>query len=252
MSHHFIQFSDVHYRYPGGVDALCGVTFRITHGEKVALLGQNGAGKSTLLLHTDGLLLPTSGEVNIGDIPVRKSTLKLIRQTVGLVFQNPDDQLFMPLVADDVAFGPLNMGLPPAEVKRRVEGALSAVGASDLAGRPSFELSGGQKRAVAIASVIAMEPDILVMDEPSANLDTGARRRLLDILHGFSHTMIVATHDLDLALELCPRAIVLDHGRVVADGPTATVLADRQLMQSTGMDIPASLAAYISGLMCPK
>ncbi|MDE6334746.1 MAG: ATP-binding cassette domain-containing protein, partial [Muribaculaceae bacterium] len=110
MSHHFIQFSDVHYRYPGGVDALCGVTFRITHGEKVALLGQNGAGKSTLLLHTDGLLLPTSGEVNVGDIPVRKSTLKLIRQTVGLVFQNPDDQLFMPLVADDVAFGPLNMG----------------------------------------------------------------------------------------------------------------------------------------------
>lgn len=144
------------------------------------------------------------------------------------------------------------MGLPPAEVKRRVEGALSAVGASDLAGRPSFELSGGQKRAVAIASVIAMGPDILVMDEPSANLDTGARRRLLDILHGFSHTMIVATHDLDLALELCPRSIVLDHGRVVADGPTAAVLSDRQLVQSTGMDIPVSLAAYISGLMCPK
>lgn len=252
MSHHYIQFSDVHYRYPGGTEALCGVTFRVTHGEKVALLGQNGAGKSTLLLNTDGLLMPTSGEVNVGDIPVRKSTLKLIRQTVGLVFQNPDDQLFMPTVADDVAFGPLNMGLPPAEVKRRVDGALAAVGATDLAQRPSFELSGGQKRAVAIATVIAMEPDILVMDEPSANLDTGARRRLLDILHGFNHTMIVATHDLDLALELCTRSIVLDHGRVVADGPTAAILANRQLMQSTGMDIPASIAAYLSNFICRK
>lgn len=245
MSHHYIQFSDVHYRYPGGVEALSGVSFRVTHGEKVALLGQNGAGKSTLLLHTDGLLLPTSGEVNVGDVPVRKDTLKLIRQTVGLVFQNPDDQLFMPTVADDVAFGPLNMGLPPGEVRRRVETSLAAVGASELADRPSFQLSGGQKRAVAIATVIAMEPDILVMDEPSANLDTGARRRLLDILHGFSHTMLVATHDLDLAVELCPRAIVLDHGRVVADGPTAALLANRQLMQSTGMDIPASLLAYL-------
>ena len=248
MSHHYIQFSDVHYRYPGGVEALGGVTFRVTHGEKVALLGQNGAGKSTLLLHTDGLLLPTSGEVNVGDVPVRKSTLKLIRQTVGLVFQNPDDQLFMPTVADDVAFGPLNRGLPPGEVRRRVETSLAAVGASELADRPSFQLSGGQKRAVAIATVIAMEPDILVMDEPSANLDTGARRRLLDILHGFSHTMLVATHDLDLALELCPRAIVLDHGRVVADGPTAALLANCQLMQSTGMDIPASLLAYLRSL----
>lgn len=246
MSHHYIQFKDVHYSYPGGIEALCGVNFRITHGEKVALLGLNGAGKSTLLLHTNGLLLPSSGEVNVGDVPVQKSTLRLIRQTVGLVFQNPDDQLFMPTVADDVAFGPLNMGLPAAEIKRRVDASLAAVGASDLASRPSFELSGGQKRAVAIATVIAMEPDILVMDEPTANLDTGARRRLLDILHSFGHTMLVATHDLDMALELCPRTILLDRGRVVADGSTAAILANRQLMASSGMDIPASLAAFLA------
>ncbi len=245
MSHHYIQFSDVHYRYPNGYEALSGVTFRVTHGEKVALLGLNGAGKSTLLLHTNGLLLPSQGEVNIGDVPVRKSTMRLVRQAVGMVFQNPDDQLFMPTVADDVAFGPQNMGLPPDEVSRRVSLALAYVGATDLADRPPFELSGGQKRMAAIATVLSMEPDILVMDEPTANLDSSARRRLLNILHSFRHTMLVATHDLDMALELCPRAILLDHGRVAADGPTASLLCDRQLMASAGMDIPASVLGLI-------
>ena len=245
MSHHYIQFSDVHYRYPNGYEALSGVTFRVTHGEKVALLGLNGAGKSTLLLHTNGLLLPSQGEVNIGDVPVRKSTMRLVRQAVGMVFQNPDDQLFMPTVADDVAFGPQNMGLPPDEVSRRVSLALADVGATDLADRPPFELSGGQKRMAAIATVLSMEPDILVMDEPTANLDSSARRRLLNILHSFRHTMLVATHDLDMALELCPRAILLDHGRVAADGPTASLLCDRQLMPSAGMDIPASVLGLI-------
>lgn len=245
MSHHYIQFSDVHYRYPNGYEALSGVTFRVTHGEKVALLGLNGAGKSTLLLHTNGLLLPSQGEVNIGDVPVRKSTMRLVRQAVGMVFQNPDDQLFMPTVADDVAFGPQNMGLPPDEVSRRVSLALADVGATDLADRPPFELSGGQKRMAAIATVLSMEPDILVMDEPTANLDSSARRHLLNILHSFRHTMLVATHDLDMALELCPRAILLDHGRVAADGPTASLLCDRQLMASAGMDIPASVLGLI-------
>ena len=245
MSHHYIQFSDVHYRYPNGYEALSGVTFRVTHGEKVALLGLNGAGKSTLLLHTNGLLLPSQGEVNIGDVPVRKSTMRLVRQAVGMVFQNPDDQLFMPTVADDVAFGPQNMGLPPDEFSRRVSLALADVGATDLADRPPFELSGGQKRMAAIATVLSMEPDILVMDEPTANLDSSARRRLLNILHSFRHTMLVATHDLDMALELCPRAILLDHGRVAADGPTASLLCDRQLMASAGMDIPASVLGLI-------
>lgn len=252
MSHHYIQFSDVHYRYPNGYEALSGVTFRVTHGEKVALLGLNGAGKSTLLLHTNGLLLPSQGEVNIGDVPVRKSTMRLVRQAVGMVFQNPDDQLFMPTVADDVAFGPQNMGLPPDEVSRRVSLALADVGATDLADRPPFELSGGQKRMAAIATVLSMEPDILVMDEPTANLDSSARRRLLNILHSFRHTMLVATHDLDMALELCPRAILLDHGRVAADGPTASLLCDRQLMASAGMDIPASVLGLIEAYNHPR
>lgn len=245
MSHHYIQFNDVHYRYPNGYEALSGVSFRVTHGEKVAVLGLNGSGKSTLLLHTNGLLLPASGEVNVGDVPVRKSSLGLVRRSVGMVFQNPDDQLFMPTVADDVAFGPQNMGLPPDEVRRRVSIALADVGATDLADRPPFELSGGQKRMAAIATVLSMEPDILVMDEPTANLDSGARRRLLNILHGFRHTMLVATHDLDMALELCPRAILLDHGRVAADGSTASLLCNRQLMASAGMDIPASVLGII-------
>ena len=237
MSHHYIQFTDVHYSYPGGYEALSGVSFRITHGEKVALLGLNGAGKSTLLLHTNGLLLPSKGEVNVGDVPVRKKTLPLVRQAVGMVFQNADDQLFMPTVADDVAFGPRNMGLPSDEVDRRVSRALEAVGASELAERPSFGLSGGQKRAVAIATVLSMEPDILVMDEPTANLDCAARRRLIELLSGFGHTMLVATHDLDMALELCPRAILLSRGRVAADGPTGVLLADRQLLRSAGMEL---------------
>ena len=216
---------------------MSGVSFRITHGEKVALLGLNGAGKSTLLLHTNGLLLPSKGEVNVGDVPVRKKTLPLVRQAVGMVFQNADDQLFMPTVADDVAFGPRNMGLPSDEVDRRVRRALEAVGASELAERPSFGLSGGQKRAVAIATVLSMEPDILVMDEPTANLDCAARRRLIELLTGFGHTMLVATHDLDMALELCPRAILLSRGRVAADGPTGVLLADHQLLRSAGMEL---------------
>ena len=216
---------------------MSGVSFRITHGEKVALLGLNGAGKSTLLLHTNGLLLPSKGEVNVGDVPVRKKTLPLVRQTVGMVFQNADDQLFMPTVADDVAFGPRNMGLPSDEVDRRVRRALEAVGASELAARPSFGLSGGQKRAVAIATVLSMEPDILVMDEPTANLDCAARRRLIELLSGFGHTMLVATHDLDMALELCPRAILLSRGSVAADGPTGALLADHQLLRSAGMEL---------------
>lgn len=251
MSHHYIQFNDVHYSYPNGYEALSGVSFRATHGEKVALLGLNGAGKSTLLLHANGLLLPSRGDVNVGDVPVRKSTLRLVRQTVGMVFQNPDDQLFMPTVAEDVAFGPQNMGLPPDEVSRRVDKALADVGASGLADRAPFELSGGQKRMAAIATVLSMEPDILVMDEPTANLDSGARRRLLNILRSFGHTMLVATHDLDMALELCPRSILLDHGRVVADGPTASLLGDRQLMDAAGMDIPASILGVIDALGTP-
>ncbi len=226
MSHHYIRFNDVHFTYPSGYEALKGVSFLITHGEKVALLGLNGAGKSTVLLHTNGLLMPTSGEVNVGDIPVTKKTLRIVRQSVGMVFQNADDQLFMPTVEEDVAFGPLNMGLDTAEVDRRVAAALESVGASDLRDRSPFRLSGGQKKRVAIATVLSMEPSILVMDEPTAELDLEARRQVCDIVKSFHHTCLIATHDLALARELCERAIVISDGRVTADGPVDKIASE--------------------------
>jgi len=224
MSHHFIQFTDVHFRYPSGQEALRGVSFRISHGEKVALLGVNGAGKSTVLLHTNGLLLPTSGEVNVGGVPVTKKTLKEVRRRVGMVFQNPDDQLFMPTVEEDVAFGPCNMNLPREEITRRVHHALRKVGAENLIHRSPVELSGGEKRRVAIATVLSMEPDILVLDEPTSNLDWHSRRQLMDVIAGFEHTCLIATHDLDFVREMCPRTILLDHGRVTADTLTQEIL----------------------------
>lgn len=233
MSHHYIQFNDVKYRYTGGDEALRGVTFRITHGEHVALVGLNGSGKSTLLLQINGLLMPTSGNVVIGDIPVTKKTVKIIRQTVGMVFQNADDMLFMPTIAEDIAFGPRNMNLPEEEVERRVKGALRAVGLEGLGDRAPFTLSGGQRRAAAIAAVLSMEPNILVLDEPTANLDAAARRNLIDILKKFHHTILLATHDTDLALELCPRSILLDKGLIAADAPTAELaLAPDPLISS--------------------
>ena len=237
MSHHYIQFSGVKYRYPGNKEeALKGVSFRINHGERVALLGRNGAGKSTIILLTNGLLLASSGEVNIGDVPVVKKTLKIVRQSVGMVFQNPDDQLFMPTVEEDVAFGPMNMELPEKEIERRVASALEMTGISDLRKRPSARLSGGQKRRVAIATVLSMEPSILVLDEPTANLDFAARRDLLNILKGFEHTQLIATHDLEMVRELCPRCIVIDSGKVVADGKTSDILENPEIREILGMD----------------
>lgn len=236
MSHHYIKFTDVHYTYPNGYEALRGVSFLITHGERVALLGRNGAGKSTLLLMSNGLLLPQSGEVNIGDVPVVKKTLPLIRQSVGMVFQNPDDQLFMPSVEEDVAFGPLNMKLPQDEVERRVTDSLKLVGAESLRKRQPTQLSGGQKRRVAIATVLSMEPSVLVLDEPTSNLDFAARRDLLNVLHEFTHTQLIATHDLAMVRELCPRSIVIDAGRVVADGLTPELLEDPEIKRILGID----------------
>ena len=185
MSHHYIEFKDVSYRYIGGKEALHNVSFRIGHGEKVALIGKNGAGKSTLLLQTNGLLMPTEGTVDIGGVPVTKKTLPLVRQTVGMVFQNPDDQLFMPTVEEDVAFGPMNMKLPQAEIEKRVAEALTTVGCADLAKRSPMQLSGGQKRRVAIATVLSMQPSILVLDEPTSNLDWGARENVAEMVEGF-------------------------------------------------------------------
>lgn len=238
MSHHYIQFDNVHYSYPNGYEALKGVSFRIKHGEKVALVGANGVGKSTLLLHTNGLLLPQEGFVNVGDIPVSKETLPIVRQSVGLIFQNPDDQLFMPTVEDDVAFGPLNMKLPPQEVERRVRLALEAVGASALQKRYCHQLSGGQKRSVAIATVLSMEPNILVMDEPSSNLDPRARRQIIRLIQSFRHTCLIATHDLEMVWELCERTIVMIDGRVAADGNTKEIFSDTSLLERSGLEQP--------------
>ncbi len=241
MSHHLVEVDRLAYAYPDGTQALREISFRVTHGESVAIVGANGAGKSTLLLHLNGYLRPQQGRVRIGDFPLAKETLAAVRRTVGMVFQDPDDQLFMPTVQEDVAFGPLNLGLPADEVELRVVDALERVGALALRERPPYRLSGGEKRAVAIATVLAMDPAILVMDEPSSNLDPGARRRLIRLLSGFEHTKLIATHDLDLALELCERTIVLREGRVAADGPSTEIFADSELLASSSLELPLRL-----------
>ncbi|MBE0417757.1 MAG: ABC transporter ATP-binding protein [Coriobacteriia bacterium] len=241
MSHHSIDVDGVHYRYPDGTAALEGVSFSVGHGESIALVGANGAGKSTLLMHLMGFLVPTQGSVRVGEVPVTKSTLRDIRRTVGMVFQDPDDQLFMPSVAEDVGFGPMNLGLPAEEVLARVDDALSRVGALHLKERQPYRLSAGEKRAAAIATVLAMCPSALVMDEPSSNLDPRARRRLIDLLATFDHTKIIATHDLDLALELCERTIVMSAGTITADGPTIEVFADDGLLDRSGLERPLGM-----------
>ncbi|MEI6807257.1 MAG: ABC transporter ATP-binding protein [bacterium] len=238
MSHHVIETRDVWFSYPGGEEALRGVSFRITHGEAVGIIGCNGAGKSTLLLHLNGYLAPTRGEVRIGDYPVTRQTVAAARKAVGLVFQNPDDQLFMPTVFEDVAFGPLNLGLADGEVERRVVAALERVGMAHLRERPPYKLSAGEKHAVAIATVLAMSPDVLVMDEPTASLDPRSRRRLIGLLQGFEHTRIIATHDLELVVEVCSRVLVMAAGRIAAEGPTAEILRNEPLMQANGLECP--------------
>ena len=236
-----MEFKDVFFRYPDGTEALNGVSFRITHGECVGIVGANGAGKSTLLMQMNGYMLPSDGAVTIGDLQLTKKTRLEIRKKVGVVFQNPDDQLFMPTVYDDVAFGPLNLKMSAERVTERVIEALQTVGCLHLREKPSHHLSGGQKRAVAIATVIAMAPDILVMDEPSSNLDPKSRRYLIRLLNGFNHTKIIATHDLDFILEVCKRCIVIKDGRIVADGPVSEILTDQVLLEENNLELPLSL-----------
>jgi cobalt/nickel transport system ATP-binding protein len=241
MSHHIMEFKDVFFRYPDGTEALKGVSLRITHGECVGIVGANGAGKSTLLMQMNGYMLPSDGAVTIGDMQLTKKTRLEVRKKVGVVFQNPDDQLFMPTVYDDVAFGPLNLEMSAERVTERVTEALQTVGCLHLRAKPPHHLSGGQKRAVAIATVIAMAPDILVMDEPSSNLDPKSRRYLIRLLNGFNHTKIIATHDLDFILEVCKRCLVIKEGRIVADGPVAGILTDKVLLEENNLELPLSL-----------
>ena len=241
MSHHIVEVKHLNHTYPDGTAALRDVSFRIHHGESVAVIGANGAGKSTLLLHLNGYLTPTEGEIRIGDFPITPQTLPEVRRTVGMIFQDPDDQLFMPTVFDDVAFGPLNLGLDMEEVRQRVSAVLEQVGAGHLSEKPPYHLSGGDKRRVAIATVLAMAPDILVLDEPTSGLDPYGRRQLLRLLREFRHTRIFTSHDLDMVLELCERTIVLHQGRVKADGPTAEIFADQALLAECRLEKPPAL-----------
>lgn len=241
MSHHIVEFQNVSFRYPDGTHALRDLSFRITHGESVGIIGANGAGKSTLLLQMNGCLMPTSGTVTIGDLPLTRKTRQDIRRRVGLIFQNPDDQLFMPTVYDDVAFGPLNLGVDEAGVRERVQKALSSVNALELKDKPPHHLSGGQKSVVAIASVMAMDPDILALDEPAASLDPKSRRSLINMLKTFEHSKIIASHDLDLILDVCLRCIVIREGTAVADGPAMEILTNKILLEENNLELPLSL-----------
>jgi len=241
MSHHIVEVTKLRHVYPDGTEALRGVSFRITHGESVAIIGANGAGKSTLLLHLNGHLIPSEGSIRIGDFPLTKATLPEIRRTVGMVFQNPDDQLFMPTVYDDVAFGPLNLGFPREEVEQRVRTALEQVGSVHLMHKAPYHLSGGEKKRVAIATVLSMSPDILVMDEPTSGLDPWARRQLMQLLREFRHTKIFTSHDLDMVLDVCERTIVLHEGEVMADGPTREIFADDRLLKECRLEKPLSM-----------
>ena len=241
MSHHIVEARDLHYAYPDGTVGIKGISFRITHGESVAVVGANGAGKSTLLQHLNGYLIPSKGDLRIGDYPLTQKNIDAVRRSVGMVFQDPDDQLFMPTVFDDVAFGPLNLGLSDDEVIFRVQQALETVGMLHVIKRPPYKLSGGEKRSVAIATVLAMSPDILVMDEPSSNLDPMARRRLIHLLKSFHHTKIIATHDLDMALELCERTIVIHGGQITADSSTVDLFRNEDLLAQSGLEKPLSM-----------
>jgi cobalt/nickel transport system ATP-binding protein len=238
MSVPTVEADGLVFTYPDGRQALDGVDLHVHPGERVAVLGPNGAGKTTLVLHLNGILTPASGSVRIAGLPVTREHLVEIRRSVGIVFQDPDDQLFMPTVHADVAFGPANLGLRDQELDDRVREALGAVGITDYEDRAPHHLSFGERRLVAIATVLAMHPEILVLDEPSANLDPAGRRELADVLRRLDMTMLMVTHDLPYALQLCPRAVILNKGRIVADGPTTEILRDRALMAANRLELP--------------
>jgi cobalt/nickel transport system ATP-binding protein len=233
-----LEIRGLAFSYPDGHQALFGVDLTVMAGERVALLGPNGAGKTTLVLHVNGILTAGLGEISVAGMPVSEDNLREIRRRVGIVFQDPDDQLFMPTVAEDVAFGPRNMGLEGAELEARVTQALEAVDMAEFADRPPHHLSFGQRRRVALATVLAMEPEILVLDEPSSNLDPASRRELADILRSLDVTVLMVTHDLPYAFELCPRAVILSRGVIVADGSTREILSDGALMREHRLELP--------------
>ena len=233
-----LDVDGVSFTYPDGHAVLREVSLSVDAGERVALLGPNGAGKTTLALHLNGVLELQSGSITVGGLNLDDQHLNEIRRRVGLVFQNADDQLFMPTVHEDVAFGPANLGLSRDEQEQKAAGALEAVDAVDLQQRAPHHLSGGEKRRVAMATVLSMDPEILVLDEPTGGLDPTGRRELAQLLGSLTHTQLIITHDLPFALELCPRSLVFSDGEVVADGKTADLLADRDLMEQHRLALP--------------
>ena len=232
-----LQVHDLHFSYPDGHSALHGVSFKLCEGDKVALVGPNGAGKSTLMLHLNGIL-EGKGDIELSGLRLSRDNLPVIRSMVGLVFQNPDDQLFSPTVFEDVAFGPLHIGLPEAEVRARVDSALEAVRMTSYKDRLSHHLSVGEKKRIAIATVLSMNPSVLILDEPSAGLDPRARRTLINLLRELPITMLVSTHDMKLVQELFPRTIVMDDGNIVADGLTMEILENEELLTAHGLEKP--------------
>jgi cobalt/nickel transport system ATP-binding protein len=242
MSEPTISVRGLGFHYPDGTVALREVDLHVHPGERVALLGPNGAGKTSLVLHLNGILLPQVGTVSVSGIRLGEDTASEVRRRVGLVFQDPDDQLFMPTVRRDVAFGPRNLGLDEDEVALRVEAALDAVEITDLGDRPPNHLSLGQRRRAAIAGVLAMEPEIMVLDEPTSNLDPATRRELASLLLRLDITLLVVTHDLPFALEVCERAVIIDDGAIVADGLTSRLLADRALMKRHRLELPYGMS----------
>jgi cobalt/nickel transport system ATP-binding protein len=242
MAEPVLELADVRYRYPTGPEALRGVTLSVAPGERVGLVGPNGAGKSTLLLALAGFVT-AEGLIRVAGHTLTRGTARDVRRHLGLVFQDADDQLFMPRVIDDIAFGPVTMGLALDEVQVRVHEALHAVDLEGYETRASYHLSVGEKRRAALATVLAMRPQILALDEPSANLDPRGRRRLIELLGGLTSTLLVVGHDLDLILEVCQRTVILDAGRVAADGASREILSNRELLESHGLELPLGLAA---------
>lgn len=233
-----LRVTDLAFTYPDGQPALAGAELVVERGERVALLGPNGAGKTTLALHLNGILELQQGHISVGGHLLDRSNIDEIRRQVGMVFQDPNDQLFMPTVSEDVAFGPANLGLEGDELEARVDVALLQVGVAHAATRAPHHLSGGERRLAAIATVLAMQPDVLVLDEPTAGLDPAGRRRLITVLQGLSVTQLVITHDLPFALELCPRSAIMDGGRVAAEGKTIDLLADEALLARHHLEMP--------------
>lgn len=242
-----LRVTELAYAYPDGHQALFGVNLRLDAGERVALLGPNGAGKTTLVLHLNGILTPGHGRVEVAGLDVAEPNLREVRRRVGVVFQDPDDQLFMPTVRDDVAFGPANLGLRGAELDARVHRALDQVGLLDLADRPPHHLSFGQRRRAAVATVLSMDPEILVLDEPSSNLDPASRRELAEVLTSLDVTVLMVTHDLLYALELCPRSVILSEGVIAADGPTTVLLGDDDLLSRHRLELPFGVDRRLLG-----